>query len=77
MSHVVPDRESRISRFVRSRRKANKLTQRKLAELAGVGVRFVVDLEAGKPTLRMDSVNLVLAVFGKMLGVSDAPRSDE
>ncbi len=45
-----------------------------LAELAQVGKRFLVELEAAKPTLRMDAVNKVLAVFGKKLGIVDAPR---
>ncbi|MBL9023903.1 MAG: helix-turn-helix transcriptional regulator [Myxococcales bacterium] len=53
------------------------MTQARLAELSGVGKRLVVELEAGKPTLRMDAVNRVLAVFGKQLGVVDAPRTDE
>ncbi len=63
--------------FVRDRRKKNRMTQARLAELSGVGKRLVVELEAGKPTLRMDAVNRVLAVFGKQLGVVDAPRTDE
>ncbi len=77
MSANIPDRESSIAGFVRARRKSNGLTQRKLAELAGVGVRFIVDLEADKPSLRMDSVNSVLAIFGKTLGVTNAPRDVE
>jgi y4mF family transcriptional regulator len=64
-----PDRELLLARFVRERRKANGLTQLDLAKLAGVGRRFVVELEEGKPTLRMDAVNRVLKVFGKRLGV--------
>lgn len=71
---LVPDRERSIASFVRTRRRANSLTQRQLAELAGVGVRVVSELERGKPTLRMDVVNAVLAVFSKRLGVVDAPR---
>ena len=59
--------------FVRERRKANHLTQKELAELAGVGVRLICELEGGKPTLRMDAVNKVLAVFGKTLGIIDSP----
>jgi hypothetical protein len=31
-------------------------------------------LEQAKPTVRMDAVNKVLAVFGKTLGAVDAPR---
>lgn len=60
--------------FVRHRRIASSLTQRQLGELAGVGTRFVSELERGKPTLRLDAVNRVLAVFGKRLGVIDASR---
>ena len=40
----------------------------------GVGLNFVRQLEQGKPTLRMDKVNQVLAMFGYEL----APvRTDE
>ena len=39
-----------------------------LAERAGVGLRFVRELEQGKQTLRMDKVNDVLALFGECLG---------
>jgi y4mF family transcriptional regulator len=67
----VPDRDLAVADFVKLRRKANMLTQEQLAELAGVGKRFLIELEAGKPTLRMDAVNKVLAVFAKTLGVVD------
>ncbi|HAV32925.1 MAG TPA: transcriptional regulator [Planctomycetaceae bacterium] len=46
-------------------RRANNLTQRELSELAKVGLRLVSELERGKPTLRTDAVNRVLAVFGQ------------
>ena len=57
-----------ISEFVRQKRKEYKLTQRDLADRAGVGIRFIRELEAGKPTLRMDKVNIVLDLFGHRLG---------
>jgi y4mF family transcriptional regulator len=63
-----------IGEFVRARRKAAGFTQGELGELAGVGRRFVSELEQSKPTVRVDAVNKVLAVFGKKLGVVDAPR---
>lgn len=67
-----------IGDFVRERRKANKLSQRELAELAGVGVRFITELERGKETVRLDAVQRVLATFGKTLGVMDAvPSGDD
>ncbi len=71
---LSPDRDNTLGQFVRGRRKADGLTQRELAELAGVGARVVWDLERGKPTMRMDAVRSVLAVFGKTLGVVDAAR---
>ena len=42
-----------IGNIVRSARKAAGLRQFELAGAAGVGVRFIVDLEAGKPTAQM------------------------
>lgn len=54
--------------FIRKQRKLNKMTQRDLAEKAGVGIHFIRDLEQGKKTLRMDKVNQVLALFGMELG---------
>ena len=51
--------------------------ERQLGELAGVGLRFVSELERGKSTLRMDATNRVLAAFGMMLGPVEAPRSED
>jgi y4mF family transcriptional regulator len=67
----------KIGAFVRNRRTASKLNQRELAELAGVGTRLISELERGKATLRLDVVNKVLRVFGKMLGWVDAPREGD
>lgn len=60
---------SGISKFIKGKRKQLKLTQPELAERAGVGLRFVRELEQGKQTVRMDKVNQVLALFGSELGV--------
>ena len=57
-----------ISEHIKQKRKENGLSQVELAERAGVGLRFVRDLEQGKQTLRMDKVNDVLALFGESLG---------
>ena len=72
----VPLQDLSVANFVRERRKANRLTQAGLGELAGVGRRLIVELEQGKPTMRMDVVNAVLSVFGKRLGVVVAPRPE-
>lgn len=60
--------------FVKQKRKELKLTQEDLALNAGVGLRFVRDLEQGKKTLRLDKVNDVLTLFGKEVGVIDIVR---
>jgi HTH-type transcriptional regulator/antitoxin HipB len=49
---------------VQAARKRLGLTQPQLALAAGVGVRFVVELEAGKPTLRLEKVLSVLHALG-------------
>lgn len=58
-----------ISDFIKQKRKQLKLTQPDLAERAGVGLRFIRELEQGKQTVRLDKVNQVLALFGSKLGV--------
>ena len=57
-----------LSEFIKTKRNNAKLTQPELAEKAGVGLRFLRDLEQGKSTLRMDKVNQVLQLFGHELG---------
>ena len=57
-----------LSDFLKDKRKRLNITQRQLAEKAGVGLRFIRDLEQGKTTLRMDKVNQVLKLFGQELG---------
>lgn len=57
-----------LSDFLKDKRKKLNLSQQQLAEKAGVGLRFVRDLEQEKTTLRMDKVNQVLKLFGHELG---------
>ncbi len=58
----------KLSVFVKEKRNSAKLTQQELAEKAGVGLRFVRELEQGKETLRLDKVNQVLKLFGYQVG---------
>ena len=74
---TMTDLMSNMGDFVRSRRKAAKMTQQELGELAGVGTRFISDFERGKPTVRLAEVDAVLAVFGKSIGIVDRPRGEE
>lgn len=57
-----------LSQFLKERRKQANLTQPDLAIKAGVGLRFIRDIEQGKTSLRMDKVNQVLKLFGHELG---------
>lgn len=61
----------KIQAFVKKQRKLHGMTQANLARRAGVGLRFIRELEQGKVTLKMDKVNQVLQLFGKTLGPVD------
>jgi HTH-type transcriptional regulator/antitoxin HipB len=60
---------------LRSARKRLGLTQPQLALAAGVGVRFIVDLESGKPTVRFDSVMRVIEALGGVINLDGLPSS--
>ncbi len=68
--------ENRLSEFVKEMRRQFGLTQVDLAEKSGVGLRFVRELEQGKPTLRLDKVNQVLALFGREVGAVETNREE-
>ena len=61
-----------IGAAVRQARKAHGLTQSQLAGLAGTGLRFVSELERGKPSVALDKTLAVLAVLGLRLQVVEA-----
>ena len=63
--------------FVKEKRNSVKLTQPELAEKAGVGLRFVRELEQGKVTMRLDKVNQVLKLFGYQVGAIPMNRNIE
>lgn len=58
---------NKLSQCIKDLRKEYNLTQEDLAMKSGVGLRFVRELEQGKPTVRMDKVNQVLALFSMEL----------
>lgn len=66
-----------LATFVKQRRRLLQLSQPDLAAKAGVGLRFVRELEQGKATLRLDKVNAVLQLFGHEVGPVPASRSTE
>ncbi len=66
-----------LSLFVKQKRKETGMNQEELSFTAGVGLRFIRDLEQGKPTLRIDKVNQVLNLFGHELGPVKINRNEE
>ncbi|MYB08091.1 MAG: helix-turn-helix transcriptional regulator [Gemmatimonadetes bacterium] len=58
-----------IGSIVRAARRAQGLRQDQLAGAAGVGVRFLSELERGKPTVRLEKVITVLDTLGCTLRV--------
>jgi y4mF family transcriptional regulator len=64
-----------LSSFLKEKRKITKLTQEELSLKAGVGLRFIRDIEQGKTSLRMDKVNQVLRLFGHELKPGPIDRS--
>lgn len=62
-----------IGHLIRTTRKAQGLRQDELAGAAGVGLRFIVDLEAGKPTIQIGKALRVLEALGCSLAI-EPPR---
>jgi len=54
---------NKIAEFIKKNRRAAGLTQEEFAIRSGLGLRFVRELEQGKETVRMDKVNVALAMF--------------
>ncbi len=66
-----------IAEYVKASRRAAGLTQQEFAMRSGLGLRFVRELEQGKETVRMDKVNIALAMFGMEAVPGKIARKDE
>ena len=64
-------------KYVKEMRRCYELTQEQLTAKAGVGLRFLRELETDKTTLQMDKVNTVLEMFGSKLGVVQKTKTSE
>ncbi len=70
-------RNSEITQFaeaVRLARKRHGMTQSDLAGLSGTGLRFISELERGKPTVALNKVLAVLATLGLRLQIEPSPH---
>lgn len=80
---IVIRSAAEFGRAVRNRRRALGLTQEELAGRCGVGKRFIVDLEAGKPTSQLgkaltvaSEVGIILADAGTRAGTASAADAE-
>ena len=67
-----------INKEIKNLRKKSGLTQVEFAKRAGLGLRFVRELEQGKSTVRLDKLKQVLEFFGCHLEVKrNEPENTE
>lgn len=78
MADAAPDAHDRaasgLAHVVKQRRTSLGLRQEDVADLAGVSLRFVQSVEAGKTTLRLDKLTAVLDVLGLKLTAEPVRR---
>lgn len=61
-----------LGEAIKEARKRQGLTQPSLALVSGCGIRFIVDLEAGKPTCQIGKALQVMEALGMEISVKDA-----
>ncbi|MDR1859253.1 MAG: helix-turn-helix domain-containing protein [Treponema sp.] len=66
------DNAEAFGRVVREYRKRQKITQSQLAAVANTGLRFISDLENGKPTVQLGKALKAAYMLGISLEVPDA-----
>jgi y4mF family transcriptional regulator len=65
---------TQIGELIRNTRKAQGLTQPQLAAASGVGLRFLVELEAGKGSSQLAKALAVLEALGCKLHITTPER---
>jgi len=65
---------TKLSDFVKERRKQVNFTQEEFADRSGVALTVIRKIEQGKTNLNVEKVNLVLAMFGHEL--APVPKND-
>ncbi len=65
---------TKLSNFIKQKRKEEKLTQEEFADRAGVALTVIRKIEQGKENLNLSSVNQVLKMFGYVLAPIEENR---
>lgn len=68
IGYIMKQNIGNFAVFLKQKRKETSLTQDDLARKAGVGLRFIRDVEQGKKSLRLETLNAVLSLFGYCAG---------
>ena len=63
-----------LGKTIREARREAGLTQAQVAAAAGVGLRFLIELEAGKPTAQLGKTLAVLSILGCRLRIDAPPK---
>jgi HTH-type transcriptional regulator / antitoxin HipB len=74
--HMQTRTTEQIGTVIRTRRKQLKITQKELAMTCGTGLRFIVDLERGKPTCQIGKTLQVLHSLGLAIETTTPSRDD-
>lgn len=65
-----------IGEIVRKARKTIGVTQKDLALTSGTGLRFIIELEQGKPTCQLEKTLTVLNTLGIRMELSPPPANE-
>lgn len=68
--------DSTIAEIVRYHRKKSGLSQKELAKLAGVGKTVVFDIENGKTSIRLDTLQKILKILNIKLQLMSPLTND-
>ena len=66
-----------LGQAIRTERKRLAVTQKELAMVAGVGLRFLIELERGKPTARLEGVFKVLQALGLRIHIETSGSGND
>lgn len=64
MDEFTASNSIEIGKVIKNRRKNLSITQKTLALTSGTGLRFIIELERGKPTCQLEKVLTVLRTLG-------------
>jgi len=65
-----------IGEIVKKARKSMGVTQKDLALTSGTGLRFIIELEQGKPTCQLEKTLTVLNTLGVRIELTPPPAKE-